>query len=1254
MAVKFRFILFGIFAIWMYLESTALEDFTTSDRIPAILDRIQEDRITNLPQGALFKKKAVLDMSSSIWPHVFTIPHPPEVPPIGEYEVCNKLPVGKFRKLAVSLALFNITEPNSEELREASAAADRMENKIMEFCELFKPVEKRFGILKNQTVAEILRHTQLYKNLVLPTKQVPYFNPGSQPLGDAPYSSETGQYDHLDQSPPVQPLSEEDYLMLHDSPDTNLEPGDDVNDPLWTTRSSVSFTHSSVSGPDTSPNPHRDKRAFLSFLGENTGNWFGLASTKDLRKLWHVIDQIHGNSISLADGFNKLENDMMSMSLLERKRVNRLSATVVAALRGLDAASRRIKVLSTTQAIDEAYDKMVHQVLVEALQAISMMEDAMHNYLAYMQERCTALISLNANNMLLPSLVPPSQLKETLADVETVLLKDYVPFRFATTDPDYFYSVPSTTYLADRNNLYVEIKIPLTVLDAYYQVYEVHTVPMPVGEDGTQFTQIKGLPKYVAFSQQGDTYTMFNEDFLSNCDGLGVQRCYERKMEMSTLVPSCVLGLFLDDKDMIKGHCKADLLLTPSLPESAVDLGHGKFFISAMNTSTHWTISCNGRKPRALLSCRSCVVSLDCRCNLKTPNAFISASLGNCPNASSSSGLTKEYIPNQTWIQRLPEYLTQNITQVTPVAPNHPVYKVPHYSIPTYEDIQDFVDKDTEVRTDLDHILQQAERKQPIYISKLQQLQEETTFSLFKTHHAVPLALASLAWDAVLTFLLVILFRKGGSALLLGKLSKSVTGSPVESTTGVYSLNQLYCTWYVAILLSVYVLWVIISKIIRHRRKEWVANSHYPIGMHDQLSTDVYLKFWTPHRLAIIRIDHVLAPQQELTLQGPREDPDEELAPVYVTYDFKWYSTVLVIHWKNNRLAQVDDNYGLLLPPNAPVPASVSSTLIQIMDSGNFKMSMLLRTGPDQREIPLQVDPTCHWPLRHVAKKNYWPCLGIRRKSYQKDQPSIPDFNKSRTQTYRGKNGGRYRVKPRRRLPSPNTRASLRLTRACDSTPPGGRPLPVDSPSSSTDSVDGQTIEVNTLLSKPPLGPEPPGSDPKPPPPARPGWWPCTCAKCLMRRSKKRQRYNPISSNPINGSKSAPDIRVNLDPSPFVPSNPSLGAHASIFSPDPSNANSSPNLDLNLSRPLPKRPDFKRSLAIDPDIVFEKIPRLGDSPVYENFTGIDLTGNDVITENSTMTPGKDIDVDIGIDTDMSNGNSLVQMNLDTAALEKID
>ena len=903
-------------------------DFTTSDRIPKIMSQLEKEIVTNLPQGVIFKKTGVLDMSSSSWPHIFKIPHIPALPTLPPYKVCEKIPDNLFYNIALDLRA--PTDPKQQDLDIITKVSNRVKNRLTRFCEAFTRLENNYKILLNQTRSEVDRQFTLMNDLVLPNKRVEPATPIQPPV-----------------KPPVA-MRQQAAPSGDEIPYLNIQPPMTTPKPRHP-KDTMDLDY--IEGKTL----NRTSREAFSFLGNTLGHFFGLSNTKDLKKLWSAINYMQTNIEDLAGTFNKFADQMITMSKLEKDRVDNLAQQMTIVTQDLTEIKERLRELHITEILDAAFEEMVNEIFIEAFQAVSMLQDATHNYLAFIQERCLTLVTLN-NHLLSPSLVTPAELKKTLADIEQVLLRDYAPFRFAFTSLDYFYSIPSTSYLADDEYLYVEIKIPLTILSAHYQVYEVRSVPMAVGKGDTQYTQMKGLSSHVAFSAQGDTYALLDDTFLNTCEGTGIQRCHQRKMESSTLVPTCVLALFIDDLDMIQKHCKADFILTPSLPETAIDIGHGNFFISAMNTSEHWTISCSGRKPRALVSCKSCIIALDCKCNLKTPSSFISASLDNCPEATSSSGLTKTNIPNLTWLQNLPKS-SMNFTRFkeTLVKDHDADEFIMEEDIPTYEEIAPYVDYDKEVRTGLEHIMAQAENRQRVYVSQYQRLSEEAEFMGFRVNYAFPLSLASLAWNAVLTFLLITVFKKGAPTALLSGLTtgltkaKSVGASPVYPSEADHT--QSFCLWYIAVVLSAYVLLVLTWKLLKHKKqRKCVSEEHYPIRIDEAIMTRIYLKFWTPFRLVIIRADEILAAKHDLTLDTDDSKPRE---PISLDFDFRLYRAEIKCNWKNIILKHNNLNIKIPLPENITVTSTCRIALSHIVGR-EFSLAMILKTGPDQTTIPLE------------------------------------------------------------------------------------------------------------------------------------------------------------------------------------------------------------------------------------------------------------------------------------------------------------
>ena len=617
------------------------EDMSNTDRVSRVTELVQQERVTNLPYGVLMKKVRVLDMSSSVWPHIFRIAHIPKLPVLKKYRVCRHLPIQLFRNMVHQYFVTNVTHPDPYEQEKAYRTIRRIEDKMESFCKHFRQLEINYNTLITQTTAEVQRQHNLMKDLVLPNT-------------------------HLQKLPTVDTRTQRSPTPA----------------PVFPAASTDSAAHTLHTSHQNTTNTTLNKRD-LSFLGKATGNFFGLATTTDLQELWNAIWHLHKNSVNISEGLNTFADHMLSISKLDRTRLDHLTQTMEKALHGINNLQRRLKEIQIIDAVDTAYENMIQRILIEAFTDISVLQDAVNNYLTYVQDRILALTSLN-HHILSPALVSPAQLETALKGIEQELLHNYVPFRFGFDSLDYFYSVPSTSYLADDNFLYVEIKIPLTVMSAHYHIYEVHSVPLTAGKGTTQYTEISHLPPFLGVSGQGDTYITLDETFLNSCSGIGIQRCDTRIMETSILVPSCILGLFLNDMNMTNQYCHTDLILTPSLPETAIDIGQGSFFISAMDTKSDWVISCPHRKPRTIMACRSCIVTLDCRCNLKTPSAFISASLNGCSNTSSTSGITKTFVPNLMWINNLANFTQKDFDKYLQPAPLNvdPIETLPELPIP--------------------------------------------------------------------------------------------------------------------------------------------------------------------------------------------------------------------------------------------------------------------------------------------------------------------------------------------------------------------------------------------------------------------------------------------------------------------------------------------------------------------------------------------------------------------------------------------
>ena len=128
--------------------------------------------------------------------------------------------------------------------------------------------------------------------------------------------------------------------------------------------------------------------------------------------------------------------------------------------------------------------------------------------------------------------------------------------------------------------------------------------------------------------------------------------------------------------------------------------------------------------------------------------------------------------------------------------PYDPIGKIPDLPIPDFAQVAAYADQDPKIHADLSMILQQAKKHQPVYVSKLQQLTDNTAILQFQWNHTFPLSLFSLAWDIILTIILLFLF------MLLRKYGAACP----TSLPPTVPMAVTYCAWYVSALLSLYVI----------------------------------------------------------------------------------------------------------------------------------------------------------------------------------------------------------------------------------------------------------------------------------------------------------------------------------------------------------------------------------------------------------------------------------------------------------------
>ena len=874
---------------YVYLTLTKAQPMNDAEesRVIAVRSKVHQDTVPSLPYGTFFKKVDVLDLSSSFWSHVFRIPQIKRPPMRQLRHLCYKIPPefilkGKMERIYKAKGIFNETIRDWDQLTRIKDS----------FCSAYGNLHHMYNVLKSKTDK---------------SGQVLYDNMKQLTLNKVPG---TQKYDFVP-----------DWADLN----KNEQPQD-------------------VSGFTLGNFKDKRWKRFLDPIGEAFGSVFGLATKGDIEELSGNIKTLYENQKNMAGEFNTFKGDMLTVLDIHWDRMDHISQTLNETLYRVQLMDKRLTRQRIFNNIETYYNMIFLEILLESIAEYSVLQDAMTLYQNAIQNRIMAIAMLN-QHYLSPELVDMEDLEKSLSQIEQVIANDFRPFKFAFKDLGYFFSVPSTTYLSDNDYLYVKIKIPLTVISSNYHVFELFSVPLQASNSSIHFTQISNLPSYFAVSETGDTYATFDQRFLQTCLGVKIKRCTMRRMEISTSVPSCVLGLFLQDSNMTAKYCQTDLLITSSLSEHALDIGKGRFFLSMTTTGQRFLVSCAGARPRYVDSCSNCVISLGCRCNLKTANAFISASLQHCENVTTTSGLSKSYIPNLSWINRLENYTGEGKFNMTTHLDKDPIGLLPEMPLPKLTDVSAFMDKDNMVKTTLDQVLKQVKNREPISINKLQELSTTTRRFMFRLHHALPLGIAAVTWLSLLTFAMVTLSRKHSLLALSLKNINLTKAASIESKEA--STASSLCLWYMTALLTIYICIQTARLIYNRRKKKYLSQKYYPLQDMEVVTTNVHLKLWTGFRMVILHMDRLCVPQHDLTV------PEHE-TPIVIDIRPAMWDIILYVNWRDIALQHVS-GMRIPLPQLVKIPKKIRHLVHAITHDNEYQASLLLRTGPQQSECKLRV-----------------------------------------------------------------------------------------------------------------------------------------------------------------------------------------------------------------------------------------------------------------------------------------------------------
>ena len=869
-------------------------------RMDLVTTIVHKADVESLPYGVYMKKVAILDLSSSTWKHVFKVPHLP-APPIREIKrLCDTLPnIDKLLELHQGL------DARSEDLYKDTHLKYTKKN----FCKSLDALTSTYKHLLNYTQQ---KNMELYQTL--DTLTINRLN-NYQPL----YANWGGRKRTMDHYKPYWNATR----TLRD-----------------TTKALQQLNRTNQDFKKTQKDLRRVKRGLVDFIGSGLKYLFGLSTQDDYSSLAQTVQGISNRQDYQDSKFLAFESEMRSVTAIHWERMDYITEVVNKTLQDVRKLQRVYRQIEVRWSISNTLNAMYLHIIMEIIGDMVIAHQALVEYQGVMRDRASTMIRLN-QGYLSSEIVSVKDIIQATEEITPVLHRDYSPFQFAYGDPNYFYSVPCVTYASDQQYLYIQVQMPLSAQVSNYHVYEVLTVPLKASTSNTHYTQLTNLPMYAGFSESGDTYTTLDDKFLSSCLGHGIKRCPSRIAEISTAIPSCILALFTHDSAMAQNYCTTDLIIATSLAEQILDIGQGKFFLSANATGDNWVLNCPDQRPRITEPCSGCVISLGCRCSLKTTSAFISASLHNCDTNSQTTGIQKQYIPNLIWLAKLQDFSGYSEFQynMSTFLLEDPASNLPDLPLPSYQDIQAFTDKNSMIRTSLDRVIQAAKHNQPVYVSKMQEFTDQSKWLFFKTKHALPMAFLALIWLTGLTVVFVIFGRYFCFMIVTMKHLETAQAAVLEVTpTTNLSTTAKACLIYLTVVLTFCTVLQIFWSILKFR--DWYIKSRkcYPLTGNEPITTGIYLKLWTPYRLVTLYVDQLVIPNYELNVKPGVSNV------ISCKVHYLALKVTLHICWSDIVLQHM--GLEISLPTYIKVPRYLTHLTDTIIKDKHYQASLLFKTGP--------------------------------------------------------------------------------------------------------------------------------------------------------------------------------------------------------------------------------------------------------------------------------------------------------------------
>ncbi len=404
---------------------------------------------------------------------------------------------------------------------------------------------------------------------------------------------------------------------------------------------------------DESSNEPRRKRAPLKFVSAASKKLFGFATQKDLVKFARCIRLMYEHDQEQDIQIEAVSDALQSYSQETNAKITGL-ARVINHLRKIykevtttlynnqEQLDLRISKLEMAYSL---HGSMVNNVLSLAFQRLALFQ----SYYALIRERMSAVEALVTKNTLSPLLVSPIEMKRLFSKIRRLLQKRHPHFSIAVNDIGFMYRTPGVAYTWDEDNIYVQVRIPVSAYDSRYLVYRPSAIALPLSEEQPfKLTKLTKVPELFAVSFDQHFYFELTQNELNSCVGRTDKYCLYAFPVIGSVTPSCMSSIFWNQYTDARRLCDV-LYIQTNEPTRLLQPISSHTYLSVAQPGDDWYLACSRQGPKYIKPVIFGIFDLPCGCSLRTNKYFLSSNIDGC-NYTTTSEIVSQRVNNVMYL----------------------------------------------------------------------------------------------------------------------------------------------------------------------------------------------------------------------------------------------------------------------------------------------------------------------------------------------------------------------------------------------------------------------------------------------------------------------------------------------------------------------------------------------------------------------------------------------------------------------------